>query len=163
MFDNDRSNCVTLYLIINCIVCVRSYIDGYNFFDSAGFMCLSFCGLLLVGLVFCVFPRRVSVFRSRRCKLLWSYWPVLVVGFSLRPFLNLVNNKDLFAELNVERYELSKIGKLLFNPPMGTHDDRLWALALTVYAAENTVPLTKPMAKQFDIELSPIFSLVRIL
>jgi hypothetical protein len=46
---------------------------------------------------------------------------------SLRPFLHLPYDKDLFAELNLERYELSKTGKLLFNHPQGTHDDRFYS------------------------------------
>ena len=43
---------------------------------------------------------------------------------------------DLFHELNVERYELAKTGKIIFNHPDGTHDDRFWAVTLAVYAAE---------------------------
>ena len=52
----------------------------------------------------------------------------------LRPHLHIPYNPDLFAELNVERFELSKTGKILFNHPDGTHNDRFWALTLTVYA-----------------------------
>ena len=40
---------------------------------------------------------------------------------------------ELFYELNVKRFELEKTGKINFNYPEGTHDDRFWAL---VYAAE---------------------------
>jgi len=55
---------------------------------------------------------------------------------------------ELFAELNVERFELSKTGKILFNHPEGTHDDRFWALALSVYAAEMTPsPASRPIGK----------------
>ena len=43
---------------------------------------------------------------------------------SLRPLLHIPFDPDLFNELNVERYELSKLGKLLFNHPQGTNDDR---------------------------------------
>jgi hypothetical protein len=53
---------------------------------------------------------------------------------SLRPLLHIPFDSDLFHELNVERYELSKSGKLLFNHPQGTYDDRFRALA--EYAAE---------------------------
>jgi len=56
--------------------------------------------------------------------------------YTLRPLIHIPYDADLFHELNVERYELSKTGKLLFNHPEGTHDDRFWALALAVYAAE---------------------------
>jgi hypothetical protein len=41
---------------------------------------------------------------------------------------------DLIAELNVERFELTKEGKLKFNHPEGTHDDRFWSLAMACYA-----------------------------
>jgi len=41
---------------------------------------------------------------------------------------------DLIAEINVERYELTKNGQILFSHPEGSHDDRLSALALAVYA-----------------------------
>ena len=67
---------------------------------------------------------------------------------SLRPLLHIPFDADLFHELNVERYELGKTGKLLFNHPQGTHDDRFWALALAVYAAEQAQPLaSRPVAK----------------
>jgi phage FluMu gp28-like protein len=55
---------------------------------------------------------------------------------NLRPRLHIPYDPDLIHELNVERYELAKTGKLLFNHPEGTHDDRFWALALAVYAAQ---------------------------
>jgi len=41
---------------------------------------------------------------------------------------------DLTAELNVERFELTKTGQIMFSHPEGTHDDILWAVALAVYA-----------------------------
>jgi len=46
---------------------------------------------------------------------------------------------DFLQELNVERFELSKSGQVLFSHPDGTHDDRLWAFALAVFAT-NTTP-----------------------
>jgi len=55
---------------------------------------------------------------------------------SLRPRLHIPFDADLYHELNVERYELGKTGKLLFNHPEGTHDDRFWAVALAVYASQ---------------------------
>lgn len=58
----------------------------------------------------------------------------------LRPLLHIPYDPELFAELNVERLELSKNGKLLFNHPQGTNDDRFWALGLGVYAAEQAPP-----------------------
>jgi hypothetical protein len=38
----------------------------------------------------------------------------------------------------VERFELGKTGKLLFSHPEGTKDDRFWALALAVYAVQQS-------------------------
>ena len=40
---------------------------------------------------------------------------------------------DLIAEINVEKFELTKEGQIKFSHPEGTHDDMLWALALAVY------------------------------
>ncbi len=53
---------------------------------------------------------------------------------------------DFINELNVERYELTKTGQVQFSHPDGTHDDRLWALALAVYASRPEVPEYHPVA-----------------
>jgi hypothetical protein len=54
----------------------------------------------------------------------------------------------LYNELNAERFELGKIGKLGFRNPEGTHDDRFWAVALAVYATEQALPPpSKPIAR----------------
>ena len=45
----------------------------------------------------------------------------------LGPLLHIPYDPELFAELNVERFELGKSGKILFNHPQGTHDDRFRA------------------------------------
>jgi phage FluMu gp28-like protein len=45
---------------------------------------------------------------------------------------------DFLQELNVERFELSKSGQILFSHPEGIHDDRLWAFALAVFATKTT-------------------------
>ncbi|MCK4821237.1 hypothetical protein KA005_36060, partial [bacterium] len=66
----------------------------------------------------------------------------------LRPLLHIPFDPDLFHELNLERYKLSKSGKLLFNHPQGTHDDRFWALALAIYAVEKAPPpSSRPIAR----------------
>ncbi len=66
----------------------------------------------------------------------------------LRPLLHIPYDPDLFHELNVERFELGKTGKILFNHPQGTHDDRFWAVALAVYASEQaSPPPSRPIAK----------------
>jgi len=49
-------------------------------------------------------------------------------------------DQDLLAEITVERYELMKSGQIQFSHPDGTHDDRLWALALAVYATRGVKP-----------------------
>jgi hypothetical protein len=65
----------------------------------------------------------------------------------LGPLLHLLYDPDLIRELNAERFELGKTGKLLFNHPEGTHDDRFWAVALAVYATEQTPPPLRPIAR----------------
>ena len=42
---------------------------------------------------------------------------------------------DLTAELNIEKYELMKTGHVGFSHPEGTHDDVFWSMALAVYAS----------------------------
>ena len=49
-------------------------------------------------------------------------------------------DSDLIAELNIERFELSKSGRIKFSHPEGTHDDRFWALALAVFSARKREP-----------------------
>lgn len=53
---------------------------------------------------------------------------------------------DLINELNIERYELTKTGQIQFSHPSGTHDDRLWAVALAVQAARSAVSEYHPVA-----------------
>jgi phage FluMu gp28-like protein len=57
-------------------------------------------------------------------------------------------DRETLDELTVERYELTKTGRIAFSHQEGTHDDRFWALALAVYAAE-TAALTpsRPIAR----------------
>jgi len=56
-------------------------------------------------------------------------------------------NRHLLDELNVERYQLTKTGKIALDHPPGTHDDRFWAAALATYAAEQNPPRQPPMAR----------------
>jgi phage FluMu gp28-like protein len=42
---------------------------------------------------------------------------------------------DLTAELNIEKYELMKTGHLRFSHPEGGHDDVFWSTALAIYAS----------------------------
>ena len=53
----------------------------------------------------------------------------------LQTKLKIPYDQELIAELNIEKYELTKDGHIRFSHPEGTHDDRLWALALATYAS----------------------------
>jgi len=46
-----------------------------------------------------------------------------------------VQDIDLCAELNVEKYELMKTGHIRFSHPEGSHDDVFWATCLAIYAS----------------------------
>lgn len=54
-------------------------------------------------------------------------------------------DRDLMNEMNSERYELTKTGQIQFSHSAGTHDDRLWALALAVYASRPEIPEYHPV------------------
>jgi phage FluMu gp28-like protein len=56
---------------------------------------------------------------------------------------------ELTSELNIERFELTKAGQVQFSHPDGTHDDRLWALALAVFATKEPAfpKITRPHAR----------------
>jgi phage FluMu gp28-like protein len=47
---------------------------------------------------------------------------------------NRLEDVDMTAELNIEKYELMKTGHLRFSHPEGGHDDVFWSMALAVYA-----------------------------
>ncbi len=64
-------------------------------------------------------------------------------------------------EINVERFKLTKTGQMEFSHPDGTHDDRLWALALAVYASRPEIPTYKP-AIAFGHAIKPFWSIPRI-
>jgi len=49
-------------------------------------------------------------------------------------------DRDVINELNVERFELTKGGKIKYSHPEGTHDDRFWAIALAVAASRMAPP-----------------------
>jgi len=61
--------------------------------------------------------------------------------------LRIPYDRQLLDELNVERYQLTKTGHIVFSHPEGTHDDRFWALALAVYAAETRRPSGIPLGR----------------
>jgi phage FluMu gp28-like protein len=56
--------------------------------------------------------------------------------------LQIPYDNDLITELNTERFELTKDGKIKFSHPEGTNDDRFWSLALACYATR-TEPAPK--------------------
>ena len=47
-------------------------------------------------------------------------------------------DSQLIAEIHCEKYELTKTGHIMFSHPEGTHDDRLWALALACISTRKT-------------------------
>lgn len=64
-----------------------------------------------------------------------------------REQLQIPYDRDLLDELNTEKYTLTKTGRITYSHPEGTHDDRFWALALAVYAAEQEPPSSIPIAR----------------
>lgn len=66
--------------------------------------------------------------------------------------LSLYYDADLIAQINVERYELTKTGQILYSHPDGTHDDELWSLALCAYATRT--PDTSYMGTGFGVPSS---------
>jgi len=59
--------------------------------------------------------------------------------------LHFAYDPDLMNEMNTERFELSKTGQTQFSNPSGTHDDRLWSLALAAYASRYEIPEYHPV------------------
>lgn len=57
---------------------------------------------------------------------------------------------ELANELNIERFQLTKAGQIQFSHPDGTHDDRVWGIALAVFATRTRpVPQFKPITRVF--------------
>ena len=59
-------------------------------------------------------------------------------------------DREILYELNVKRYELAKTGKILFNHPDVTQDDRFWPLALAVLATEQASPPGHPPIARYS-------------
>ena len=59
--------------------------------------------------------------------------------------LHIPYETELINEMNAERYELTTTGQMQVSHPNGTHDDRLWALALEVYASRPEGPEYHPV------------------
>ncbi len=60
--------------------------------------------------------------------------------------LRIPYDSELINEINVERYEQTQTDQTKFSHPNGTHDDRLWALALAIYASKPETPTYHPFA-----------------
>jgi|SRR5207253_1179166 len=60
--------------------------------------------------------------------------------------LHLPRDRELENEMNGEISEQTKTGKTKFYHGSGTHDDRLWALALAVYAERHDIVHYHPFA-----------------
>ena len=100
-------------------------------------LCVGFVSLGLVDSPVAAFARDVLDFQQV------VLYAVLQEGILRTPY-----DRDLLDELNVERYQLTKTGKIALDHPEGTHDDRFWALALAVYAAETASPTpSRPIAR----------------
>lgn len=65
----------------------------------------------------------------------------------LTPQLHLPYDPNLYAELNTVTHELTPGGKIYYNHPEATHDDKFWALALAITAATQPTP-NRPIAHQ---------------
>jgi len=63
--------------------------------------------------------------------------------------IGLYLDQDLIAQINIERFELTKTGQIQFSHPEDTHDDELWALALAVYATRT--PDTSYMTESYGV------------
>jgi hypothetical protein len=46
-----------------------------------------------------------------------------------------LDSNNLRMIINQQQYQYSKSGYLTFSHPAGSHDDQLWSLALSCYAA----------------------------
>ncbi len=55
-------------------------------------------------------------------------------------------DRELINEMNLEQYEVTETGQVKYSHPEGTHDDRLWAFALAVYASRVEIPSYHPVA-----------------
>jgi hypothetical protein len=62
--------------------------------------------------------------------------------------LEIPYDPELIEELNVERFELTREGKVKFSHPENTNDDLFWALALALFAAKE-----KPEPKGIIIKI----------
>ena len=60
--------------------------------------------------------------------------------------LHIPRDRELIIEMNAEIAELTQTGKTKYYHRSGTHDDRLWALALAVYGSRHETTRYHPFA-----------------
>ena len=75
----------------------------------------------------------VMMTQQKKMDLMTNLKQVMQQGLLKIPY-----DRQLMDELNAEISRLSESGKTLFSHRSGTHDDRLWALALAAYPARNS-------------------------
>ncbi|MFA5363702.1 MAG: terminase large subunit [Candidatus Bathyarchaeia archaeon] len=77
--------------------------------------------------------RGVVLTTQRKEEILGHLREVMQTGKLAVPY-----DSQLIAEVHCEKYELTKDGHIRFSHPEGTHDDRLWALALACISTRKT-------------------------
>src|SRR6266571_2285255 len=69
--------------------------------------------------------------------------------------LHIPRDRELIIEMNAEIAKLTEAGKTKFHHRSGTHDDRLWALALAVYSSRYEITRFVPFAAFGHISKHP--------
>jgi phage FluMu gp28-like protein len=69
--------------------------------------------------------------------------------------LHIPRDRELIIEMNAEIAKLTQAGKTKFSHRSGTHDDRLWALALAVYGSRHEMPSYHPFVAFGHISKHP--------
>jgi len=69
--------------------------------------------------------------------------------------LHIPRDRELIIEMNAEIAKRTDAGKTKFYHRSGTHNDRLWALALAIYASRSEIPRFIPFAAFGHISKHP--------
>ena len=59
--------------------------------------------------------------------------------------LRILFHRETFSKLNTPNYHLTRHGTIQYYHPPGTHNEAFWATALTVQAAEENPPPSRPL------------------
>ncbi len=95
------------------------------------------------GVIFSV-PTKIDM--AARLRALMESTKIARETQQVRACLVLPNDKKLITQINSLRYEVSKVGNVLFKQDdERVHDDYLWALALAVYAAREPPLVVKDL------------------